>query len=239
MDPKQYTDAEMTAILRRAANLQAVDVEPRHSLAEIAEVGAQVGIPTALIQQAAFEMEQLPPRTTAAAYLLGPRAQVVVGAALPGRLSSDAMSEFISALRRATGREGRATDLGRSMEWRDPSELQTLTVTATPGNAGTSVRVVTDLTTAKSMLYGVTGTVAGLGAFFGFLASTDPGSPAGILAISSTAALGMLAGARLLWSWMHHRARRRTERIRDLLLDLIRAQPASLANPAAGSQRSE
>ena len=52
MDPKQYTDAEMTAILRLAANLQAVDVEPRHSLAEIAELGAQVGIPTALIQQA-------------------------------------------------------------------------------------------------------------------------------------------------------------------------------------------
>jgi hypothetical protein len=59
---------------------------------------------------------------------------------------------------------------------------------------------VTDLTTAKSMLYGVTGTVAALGAFFGYLALTDPASPAGMLAISSTAALGMLAGARLLWS---------------------------------------
>jgi hypothetical protein len=67
MDPKHYTDAEMTAILRRAAALQAVDPEPRHSLAEIAERGAQVGLPTALIQQAAFEMEQPLPRTTAAA----------------------------------------------------------------------------------------------------------------------------------------------------------------------------
>jgi hypothetical protein len=200
MDPKPYTDAEMPAILRRAAALQAVDAEPRHSLAEIAEIGAQVGIPTALIQQAAFEIEQPQPRTTAAAYLLGPRAQVVVGGVVPGQWTRDAMSELIPALRRATGREGRAADLGRSVEWRDPAELQTLTVTATPRNAGTSVRVVTDLTTAKSMLYGVTGTVAALGAFFGYLALTDPASPAGMLAISSTAALGMLAGARLLWS---------------------------------------
>jgi len=89
---------------------------------------------------------------------------------------------------------------------------------------------VVDHTTLKSMLYGVTGTFAALGAFFGSLASIGSGSPAGTLAISLTASLGMTGGARLLWSWLHHRARRRAERIRDLLLDLIRAQPSPPAD---------
>jgi len=232
MDPKRYTDEEMTAILRRASALQAVDTDPRHSLAEIAEIAAQVGIPTALIQQAASEMDQSPPRTPAAAYLLGPRPQVVAGGVVPGQWSQDAMSELIPALRQVTGREGRTADLRRGVEWRDPSELQTLTVTVTPGNDGTSVRVVVDHTTLKSMLYGVTGTFAGLGAFFGSLASIGSGSPAVTLAVSLTASLGLLGGARLLWSWLHHRARRRAERIRDLLLDRIRALPSSPANPS-------
>jgi hypothetical protein len=46
----------------------------------------------------------------------------------------------------------------------------------------------------------------------------------------------MLGGARLLWSWVHYRARRRAEPIRDMLLNLIRAQSSS---PADGSGVSE
>lgn len=231
MTPERYSDDEMALIIRRAAMLQAADEGEGHSLAEIQAIAAQVGIPPELVVQVAAELPTQPPPGSVARTLLGPAATYIAAGDVPAVVSPGSYSELVTALRATAGRLGRASELGRSLEWRASAANSELTVTVVPRADATHVRVEGNYEGWRRLPYWATVVIAGvLG-----LAAAEAGP-----VIAASVALGALAGgwavARAMWGVFARRLERRVMTLRDATLDRVRVLAAD-TEPGGGEAR--
>jgi hypothetical protein len=208
---RRFTDRQMAALIRRAAEMQAADAEPGHSLAEIQEIAAELDIDRALLAELAA---RLPPETpTSWPPLLGPRPTVEVATVLPSSAPPN-VANVLEAIRVATGTMGDAHQVGLGLEWHQLHDYSKLHVSVIPGSHGTAVRVAGEYKWRLVLLVGV---ALPAGTFLGaVLASAVFGNPSamqlGSLAVAGAGAAALTA--RAIWTRMMGRA---TNQLSDLL----------------------
>ena len=218
---RRYTDEEVALILRRAAELGGETGPSRSeglSLAEIRQVAREVGIDPATVARAAAALPtRKRDRLTA---ILGGPLHYRLEATMPRRASDADLGRILQSIRRAAGRQGRATQVLDSVEWRTSGEREgsQLFVTVTTGDYGTTVEVTGDRQSTAALLYLVPG-VAGMIVSLIVGASLEAGWTAGgVIA-------GLLGGvfllSRTIWSHTGRAFSRKLEDIRDAAVQAV------------------
>ena len=235
---RRYTDDEVALILRRAAELGGETGPPRSeglSLAEIQQVAREVGIDPATVARAAAALPTRK-RDRLAAVLGGPM-HVRLEATMPGRASDADLGRILQSIRRAAGRQGRATQVLDSVEWRTSSESEgsQLFVTVTTGDDGTTIEVTGDRQSTAWLLYVVPG-VVGMILSLTVGASLEAGWAAG-----GAIAAGVLGGvfllSRTIWSHTGRALARKLEDVRDAAVQAVErtADEGGEPGPQGGS----
>lgn len=230
---RRYTDDEVALILHRAAELGGETGPARSeglSLAEIQQVAREVGIDPAAVARAAAALPTRK-RDKLAAILGGPM-HIRLEATMPGRASDADLGRILQSIRRAAGRQGRATQVLDSVEWRTSSESEgsQLFVTVTTGDDGTTVEVTGDRQSTAWLLYVVPG-VVGMIVSLTVGASLEAGWAAG-----GVIAAGVLGGvfllSRTIWSHTGRAFARKLEDIRDAAVQAVERTADESGEPA-------
>jgi hypothetical protein len=142
---KQFTDQQVSAILKRAVELQASrgaapDIATGISLAQLQQAAAELGIDPAVIAEAASELESGSPPTCRSPIWGGPWA-VDLERTVPGRVTEEEWPAVLQEIRRLTGRLGETTTVGKTFEWSSISP-NLLHVTVSPRDDQTTIRVM-------------------------------------------------------------------------------------------------
>ena len=219
---RRYTDDEVALILRRAADFGGETGPSRPdglSLAEIQQVAREVGIDPATIAQAAAALPTR--RQDRLAAILGGPTQYRLEATVPRRTSDADLGRILQSIRRAAGRQGRATLVLDSVEWRTSSEREgsQLFVTVTTGDNGTTIEVIGDRQSTAALLFLVPG-VAGMIVSLIVGASLEAGWAAG-----GVIAAGILGGVfllcRTIWSHTGRAFARKPESILEATVEAV------------------
>lgn len=139
-----YSDQEISAILKRAGEMQATQSpEESHglSLDELQQIAKEVGLDPRIVAAAAAELEHSGVESKASG-LLGAPTSMYIERVLPGEIDDAMMPEVAAKIGKAFGMVGRSGQVGRSLEWTHGSEQMHLQVTVTPQNGQTKVRVI-------------------------------------------------------------------------------------------------
>jgi len=141
-DGIRYTEKEVRAILKRAAELpgEGALATGGTSLAQLQQAAAEIGIDPVRVQQAAAELNTKRQTGPGAAWLGGPWG-VDYDKLLPGVIDEDSWPGLVEDLRSETGRVGTPKQVGKGYEWlsQDPHPLH---ITFTPSGSNTRVRVM-------------------------------------------------------------------------------------------------
>ena len=231
---RRYTDDEVALILRRAAEFGGETGPPRSeglSLAEIQQVAREVGIDPATVARAASALSaRKRDRLTA---IIGGPMRYRLEATVPGKAADANLGRILQSIRHAAGRQGRATQVLDSVEWRTSSEREgsQLFVTVTTGDDGTTIEVTGDRQSTAALLYLVPG-VAGMIVSLIVSASLEAGWAAG-----GMIAAGVLGGvfllSRTIWSHTGRTFARKLEDIRDAAVQTVERTADEGSEPSA------
>ena len=114
---KQYTDAEVGAMLKRATELQEQAGLDDHtlSLAEIEQIAGEIGIDPAFLRVAATEASQMSSNSRGS--LTGAPFSVEAVRVADGEMSEEQWADVVQEIRRYMGGTGLSSEIGRSREW--------------------------------------------------------------------------------------------------------------------------
>lgn len=143
-----YNDKEISAVLKRAAELQrdqGPDQTSGLSLEELEQIAADVGIDPAFVKTAAREIDQ--EHTQEAYRALGAPTFVDLERIVDGGMSEERWGEIVAEIRRIYDVVGEVGQVGHTREWiyRDQTG-ERMHVTATPTGDQTKIRVYTRMT---------------------------------------------------------------------------------------------
>lgn len=234
-DIRQYTEQEVSAILKRAGELQAAMSGGADSgraggtsLSQLQQAAAEIGIDPALVQRAAQEIaseESVDP----AVRLLGGPWRVDVDRLVAGRVDEESWPCVLDEMRSATGRVGYPKTVGKGFEWLSlqPNPLH---ITFTPAGQSTRLRVTARFTSWGVLLYLLPVTLSlAIAAMvieaFGKSAAMTPEMALGLLLGAPAAAM---LGGRAVFSRVCARKRRETRNLVSRLEKAI-AAPRALA----------
>ena len=213
----RFTDRQLALILKRAANLQAVGDESRHSLEEIRQIAAQVGIPPQLVTRAASEITE----GRSPSGLFGPDTSYYATGTVPGRVEPRRYPDLLTVLRRRVKSPGQSGEIAGTLEWRGEARYYSLLVTVTPGERETVIGVQGEYARERNGIYAAL--VAGPTAV-GLLAATFAMEVGRVpLAIAIFAGVGVLAygTARVLWRYLARAGQREVRELRDALVEQL------------------
>lgn len=199
MSERRYSDAEVAAILSRAADLSAAQTPSATSLIELERIGNEAGLPPELIRQAAAELGRGGRQAEEAQSFWGKvfgRLRLKHETVVPGEIDEDGREALLDTIQEELGIPGSLSRAGRSMVWSSTSGPQggrAVTVHVSSRNGQTTVRVEESL---GNLLGGIWGGVmggggSGLAAMFAVAAGVASLGPAGVvLGIASGLGLG-------------------------------------------------
>ena len=151
---RRYSDEECALILRRASEISEVgDARPGGglSLSEIQQIAGEAGIdPTAVARAAAGLPESSHDRLVA---FFGGPARYRHERTLPGKVSEEAQSRILQAIRRAAGHQGTTEHVLDSLEWQTIEEPSQIFVNVSARDTGTTIEVLGDRRTAYALTY--------------------------------------------------------------------------------------
>ena len=207
MTERRYTDDEVAAIFERAATEQ--PAAPRHlapaeglTLAQLHDIGREVGISADLVTRAAQSLE--PTGHPARRSVLGLPLGVGRTVALPRRLTDGEWEQVVADLRDTFGAKGSLRYDGSFREWSNGN----LSVMLEPTPTGHRVRMQTlNATLREVMAFG--GVLTGMGSFIAFVA-VAVGKANGLAVSGPLVAMGLGAmgfGALRLRGWASLRQR--------------------------------
>ena len=207
MNERRYTDDEVAAIFERAATEQ--PAAPRHlapaeglTLAQLHDIGREVGISAELVTRAAQSLE--PAGHPAKRSMLGLPLGVGRTVELPRRLTDGEWEQVVADLRDTFGAKGSLRYDGSFREWSNGN----LSVMLEPSPTGHRVRMQTlNSTLRETMALGVV--LTGMGSFIAFVA-VAAGKANGLADSGPLVAMGLGAmgyGALRLRSWASLRQR--------------------------------
>jgi hypothetical protein len=227
---RHYSEKEISAILKRATELQASGGQsdlPGHgiSITELEQIAAGAGIDPRHVRAAAAELDRGDETGQGFSLWGGPMA-VEVGRTVEGELSDEQWERMVQESRRLVGTAGMVSQLGKSLEWTTKEELSQTQLTVSPREGQTAIQ----------LLYRYDG-----GAFLTyFLTSLGSVIPAITLIAALNwspllewpAAAGLVAGTlaltRTLFGAWTRRQKRRIGKLADRL-EAIAAEPAGTA----------
>ena len=143
-----YTDKEISAVLKRAAELQRTQgpkATSGLSLDELEQVAAEVGIDPDFVKAAALELEE--GRTAQTYQMLGAPTTLELERIVEGEMTDAKWEEAVGEIRRVFGTAGETGQLGRTREWilRDQTG-ERIHLTMSPQNGKTEIRFVFRMT---------------------------------------------------------------------------------------------
>ncbi|MEM8484345.1 MAG: hypothetical protein AAF564_02295 [Bacteroidota bacterium] len=138
-----YSDQEVSAILKRAGEMQATESPEETlglSLEELQEIASEAGFDPKMIAAAAGEMErgEQPGKRKR---LINVPTSMHIERVIPGEVDESRYPEVIAQIGEAFGMVGRSGQVGKSLEWTHTSERSSLQVTVLPQNGQTKVRM--------------------------------------------------------------------------------------------------
>lgn len=224
-----YSDQEISAILKRAGQMQATQSpEESHglSLEELQHIAAEVGLDPKIVAAAASELEHGGIEEKASGFLGAPTS-MYVERVIPGEIDEALLPEVAAKIGESFGMVGRSGQVGRSLEWTHSSERSNLQVTVMPHNGQTKVRVVGKFSRIALAFY-IPALIIG-----GFWSSIIPLAMEVSTPLSLTiGALGLMMGylfSRFSYSAYVRKKERGAEKLMRRLDDMIEA-PADESN---------
>ena len=237
---RRFSDREVERIFRAAAELQASappDVRAHGlSLADLEQIGGEVGMDRALIHEAVRAVDAGAPRRRGPR-LLGAPTELVVERTIPGAAGTVAHQALLAALRDATGDLGEIGTVGALFGWRGRLDKAKLDVQLSAAEGRSVLRLRAALGEVVGDSFVAPAVLGGGGAGFVVVAITGGaiGGPPLLLA-------GALAGAGVLGArWYYGRRvagyRDRLEAFADVLAARVAEQvgepePAAALPPA-------
>jgi hypothetical protein len=196
-----YTETEMTAILRRASEMQgrvAYGAEGL-TLAEIQSIAAEAGIDGDHVLKAARLLDERvdPDRGEAESGILGARTTYHAERVIAGEVSREDVGALVRTIRRITDKQGRLKEVLNSLEWRYKASGDSTHVTITPRSDHTRIEVLADRSESAALIFIFFEVAAILPALI-IAASIKPGVLGAVGTLGSAAAVGFLA-ARTWW----------------------------------------
>lgn len=213
---KLYTEKEISALLKRAAELQASDSTSDRqglSLAELEQIAAEAGIDPRFVREAATDTSRAAPSDIASGLLGGPLA-IEDERIFRGEVTADQWETMVQEIRRTFGQGGTASQLGHSLEWNGEQRrhFRQAYVTASPRNGRTRVQITQRQGKSAFLFYYIAGWIAAGTA--GITLSVLHMAPAAEVAIVGG---GVLAYAGLLRTAFGQWTREQKYRIKDLM----------------------
>lgn len=153
--PRTYSEEEISAILKRAAELQhargPIDSSGL-SLTELEHVAAEAGIDPAYVKTAALELDERSPDKPF--HWLGAATTVDLERIVEGELTEATWEEAVGEIRRVFGAAGETGQTGRTREWtRRDSVGGRVSVTLSPQGKQTLIRISCRMTEWLSVLH--------------------------------------------------------------------------------------
>jgi hypothetical protein len=225
--PRRYGETEVARILRRATELQQEEpvlARGREglSLAELEEIGAEVGIDPQFLRRAAVELDSTAGEPSGWARVLGERVTLLQETVVPGELGEGGFERLVPVIQEVAEDFGQASLLGRTLTWRaeTASKTRSLQVMVTSRNGETHIRVEERLHQFASGLFG--GTLGGVGGGVGL----GVGLPVGIEVLGSALfatafPLGILGITFLTARKIYQAVARRRKKVLALLLQRL------------------
>ena len=179
---RRYTEAELRAILAKA--VEEGGSEPHEgidglSLAEIKEIGAEVGIDADTLERAARLVA--PGHAGRWAGFAGAPTAMSVERRVEGELDSVQMTEILSVIRSGMGKPGRVSELKGLLEWRSSGELGHRVITLSSDDGVTTVGGMADLTQAAVITHLPASLIGLMGSAVGFMVAANAGNEIGMV----------------------------------------------------------
>ena len=227
IDRRRYTDREMALILKRASELQEQGPstgtrEQSHTLSELEQIAAEVGIDPRYVAEAANAVDVEP--TTKRAPLLGAPTTYQVSRFVEGEVPETEFAEMLDTIRRVTGKHGEVSRVLGSLEWKTMGPRGETYVTISPRQGKTAMRIGGQYGLSAGLVYGVAVTI-GAALLVGTSVSTGSAIDLGTLAAVGA---GSYLAARTAWQVAAARTERRLRRIlEEVTLRVVRVARSS------------
>jgi hypothetical protein len=224
---RKYTEAELKAILAKAVQEDETHAQVRDdglSLAEIKDIGAEVGIDARSLERAARSMEPMGGRQVA---LAGGPTEVGVERLVDGALQSVPTSEILSVIRGRMGTPGDLSELKGLLEWRSSGELGHHVITLSTTDGVTTISGMVDLRQAAVLTHIPAGLLGLIGAVVGFMMAANQANEIGMV-LSLGLLPAVVVATRALYSRLWKSEARKLEGVAEEL--------AALLGPPSGEQ---
>ncbi len=222
-----YATGEVEEIIERAVELEAKQSEDGWalSLGGTERLGAEVGIPPALVRDAAGELVQRPyvepPAAQGGPWFFGRPPVLRVDRTVPRAIEASESVRLVEAIRSKLGIVGQVSAVGTSLTWDavTPGEIdRRIRVTITAGSGSTSIHIEENITDISRQLAGgfvglMSGGLFGIG--FGVVTG-DPG--VGMFFVAVFAAAGAYVFPRSDFVNIANRHERELEELGDSLV---------------------
>lgn len=149
------------------------------TLAELKEVGAEVGIDGASLERAALAVRSTPPVRYGG--LAGVPTSLAVTQSVPSTLDPHIMPDLVALIRQGMGRSGEIAEVHGMVEWRIKGDSGERVISLASRDGATTIQGTADLRPAVVSGYIPVGIVSVVAAIISFIVAADSGSPAGIL----------------------------------------------------------
>lgn len=231
---RRYSEKEIGALLRRAAEIQASDPASRAAAAgltlrELEEVAAEAGIDAECLRRAAAELE-VGRAATLGARLAGAPLGFVLERRVPGELTPESFEALVPLLGQASPGQGSASAVGRTLTYtaRSDSNTSSQQVLIAIRDGETMIRVEERLGGLAGAVFG--GVLGGVGGGVGFGFGVPLGLALGGAALAAVFPAvvvgGTYAGARALFAAQVRARRRRARELLERLAERVEEEVA-------------
>src|SRR3990172_1107743 len=118
MVDRSYTSEELALIIRRAAQVHAMEPDVCYSLTDVQQIAAQVGLPPDLVAAVAEDVDKTGARSGSLRLLLGPPARFISTATVERHVTSEDYPRLLDLIRSQLKVIGEVTQVGPAFEWR-------------------------------------------------------------------------------------------------------------------------
>jgi hypothetical protein len=231
-----YSDAEFAIILRRAAELASAKETLGHAsggltLADMKAAAAEVGINPALVERAA---RLLPAKASPSVFerLIGGPLRHGGEIHVPTRMDEARAARLLAAVQISAGQPGNGHSSSIGMVWHARDEMESLSVSAQPGEGGTSVAVHLDRRGTLALVQ-VAILIGFAAAAAAGLTLSDEVAPAAGVAAGVGGSAGILALARSYWTTSTRQVRLRIGGVMDAICRVV--DQSEIAPSASGA----
>lgn len=182
MTEPRYSEKEVREILARAVEdrgSRALNSAEGLTLAELKEVGAEVGIDGASLERAALAVRNTAPNRYAG--IIGAPTSLEVNRSVPIDLDPEIMPDLVAVIRRGMGRSGELAEVHGMVEWRATGEAGERVISLASRNGSTTIQGSADLRNAAIAGYTPVGIFSIIGAVITFISAANNGSALGLL----------------------------------------------------------